>query len=129
MLNILIYGDEKDKDVVLKMLEASPSISYRQKKYIYHSDYDDYLQALKECEPELIIVIENGEQGRCAVNEALKVEPEVARLWFSDNKGYVTESYDLQCTWFAPKPLKQEILDKALAKFNGVTLTQKDKTT
>ncbi len=116
MLRILIYGDKQDKDVLIAMLENAEPIYFRQKEYVYCTKLKEYLKALKDS-PELVVVTMSGKEGHQAVEMAYCQKPEIARFWLSDDAGYVTESYNLECTWFAVKPLTEEILAKALTRY------------
>ncbi len=116
MLRIIIYGQEKDKDVLIAMLEKAEPIYFRKKEYIYCTDLEEYLKVLDEAKG-LIVVTADGEKGHQAVEAAYCQKPEIARLWFSDDSRYVTESYNLECTWFATKPLTDDILAKALTRY------------
>ena len=120
MLKILIYGDGTDKDRLTSMLDRATPIYYRLKEYVYCDKYDDYMKAMKENQPELLIVTADGEPGYKAVKNAYETAPSVKRMWFSDRKDYLPDSYELGCTWFTPKPLTEEILTHALMRYNGV---------
>ena len=116
-MDIIIYGEKQDENVVTSILDRQPLLAFRQRQYFFCSTEEEYIRTLEATEPELIIVTADGEKGRDGVDEAFRQFPKVARMWFPKEKEYLAKSYELQCTWFTPKPITEEILIKAIERY------------
>lgn len=115
MRNILIYGDSPDREVLIPMLERAKPIGDCQKESTFLTDSEQYYQAIRKAEAELVIVSAGGEPGRRGIRLAKNLAPAVPRIWVSDNLDDCLESYCLDCTWFLMKPLEKEEKELKLA--------------
>jgi len=115
MLNILIYGDSPDREVLIPMLERAEPISDCQKEYTFLTDSEQYYQAIRKADADLVIVSVGGEPGHRGIRLAKSLAPAIPRIWVSDNLDDCLESYRLGCTWFLMKPLEKEEKELKLA--------------
>lgn len=130
MLNILIYGDSQDREILLPMLERAKPISDYKKEYTFLTDSEQYFQAIQKAEADLVIVSAVGEPGRKGIRLAKKLAPTIPRIWVSDDLDDCIESYRLECTWFLMKPLENEEkeLELAVSRFLSRNFPSKRRT-
>ena len=115
-MNIIIYGTKTEYVSLRADLENETVLQYRQIRYRHEEHYDDLLKALSEESYDMIFVLQNGAEGMEGVIASRNLCPNASVIWFSDDKGFGVQSYRLNCSFFAVKPVSVKILSLALEK-------------
>ena len=110
-LNIVLYGQEKECEEAISLLEKSnQELDYSPP---FTNNNDELQQLLVLRKTKLVIVIADGANGMEAVYTAKKYEPNIIVFWFSNDIGFAMQSHRLECAYFSVKPLTIEKLNKA----------------
>ena len=115
-MNIIIYGNKDERDSLCSIVESHGVLVFRQKQCTFYDNYDDFLNGIQKAVPELVIITMDGAGGMEGVIAARELHPEAKILWFSNDKAFGPQSYRLNCTYFAVKPITEHILNKAFAQ-------------
>ncbi len=115
-VKVVFYGTEAERRELEEIFSGLPDYCYRNIGVVGFSDYDRLIAGLDESPPALIIVAMNGADGMEGVIAAKHVQKDTPIVWFSDDKGFGTQSYRLGCAYFHEKPLSPEIISQAMAK-------------
>ena len=115
-MNIIIYGHIDERESLCSMIESHGALLFRQKQCTFYDNYDEFLREIQRQVPELVIITTDGANGMEGVIATRELHPKVKIIWFSDDKAFGPQSYRLDCTYFAVKPITEHILSKALAQ-------------
>ncbi len=115
-MNIIIYGNIDEREMLCSLVESHGTLLFRQKQCTFYDNYDDFLAEIQCRAPQLVIISTDGANGMEGVIATRELYPEVKILWFSDDKAFGPQSYRLDCTYFAVKPITEHILNRALAQ-------------
>ncbi len=88
-------------------------------EYIFFTSYDDFISKLADTDPDAVMIAHSGALGMQAVRAAKILLHRVPTVWFSDDSGFVEESYRLGCCFFSSEPLSEKIFTAALKKICG----------
>ena len=115
-MNIVIYGNIDERETLCSVIESHGALLFRRKQCIFYDNYDDFLREIQRRAPELVIISTDGANGMEGVIATRELHPEVKIFWFSDDKAFGPQSYRLDCTYFAVKPITEQVLNRALAQ-------------
>lgn len=115
-MNVLIYGSEKESQHFIQYLKTQAYTAFRRIRYFQTDDYDKFLEYLKAEEYEIIFILMDDEAGMDGVTAVCDSQPNKFILWFSNDKNFVVQSYQLGVTYFAVKPINENILHLALSR-------------
>ena len=116
-LNVVLYGHRNDFEHCVSCMDALPELQYRQIRYTHADDYDVFVRTLPQSDFDLVIILADGADGMEGVIAAKKLCPDTSVVWFSDDKGFLSASYRLDCIYFAQKPLTADILGTAMESY------------
>lgn len=115
-MNILIYGQTDEQNALESMIENCGPMQYRKIEFSKPTCYDDYLEEMKRIIPQLVFVYVQGANGMEAVIAAKNLHPKAAVIWFSDDVGFLSQSYRLGCSYFSAEPVTHELVMTALTE-------------
>lgn len=115
-MNILIYGQADEQNKLESMIANCGPMQYRKITFSKPECYDHYLNEIRRVTPQLIFVCEYGADGMEAVIAAKNLHPDASVIWFSDDVGFLSQSYRLGCSFFSADPITHELLMTALNK-------------
>lgn len=115
-MRVAVYGAESERRDFAEAIPALPGCCYRSIQVIGYSDYDSYIDGLRDSPPGCVIVTADGAAGMEGVIAARSLLGDVPIIWFSDDGNFGAQSYRLGCTYFHVKPVSSEILSSAMAK-------------
>jgi len=118
-MDIVVYGTDTDYNTCIACINAVPTLQYRQIRYTHTDDYDKLIELLGNAPstPNLILVVADGAKGMEAVLAAKEIIPTLPVIWFSDDECFGAQSYRLGCTFFATKPITDQIIASAIDKY------------
>lgn len=119
-MNILIYGYGQEQNTLENMIERCGPMQYRKIAFSKPGSYDDYVDEMKRIKPHIVFVYGKGADGMEAVIAARNLHPETAVVWFSDDAGFLSQSYRLGCAYFTAEAVTDEVIKTALAQSNCV---------
>lgn len=115
-MNVLIYGNTKEKENLIQHIKASPSMAFRMITYSHAEDYDSYLDLLRKQEYNLAFVMADNAAGMEGVIATQNIYPDIPIIWFSNDKNFVAQSYRLGVTYFSVKPIDDRTVELALSR-------------
>ncbi len=115
-MNIILYGTSEECRHIREMCETQTFLAFRNVEYIEKNDYESYVHALTEEELAGVLVLADGANGMEGVIASKELRLQVPVVWFSDDKGFGSQSYRLNATYFHAKPVTPELLEIALNK-------------
>lgn len=115
-MNVLIYGNAREKEVLIQHMKSEASIAFRVIDYFHAEDYDSYLAMLREKEQDIVFVLADNAEGMEGVIAAQNVQPDTPIIWFSNDKNFVAQSYRLGVSYFAVKPIDEKTVALALKR-------------
>ncbi len=78
--------------------------------------YDDFIKEVPNSGCNSVIVAHKGATGMQAARAAKILLHRVPIIWFSDDGGFVEESYRIGCAYFSPDTVNEKILSTALGR-------------
>ena len=115
-MNILIYGNEREKELLIQHMKSQACMAFRQVNYSHADNYVTYLAMLREQAHEMVFVMADNAEGMEGVIAVQNVQPDTPIIWFSNDKNFVAQSYRLGVDYFAVKPIDERILSLALKR-------------
>lgn len=115
-MNILIYGNAREKELIIQYIKSEASTAFRVIDYFHAEDYDSYLALLRENEQDVVFVLADNAEGMEGVIAAQNVQPRTQIIWFSNDKNFVAQSYRLGVSYFAVKPVDEKTVGLALKR-------------
>ncbi len=115
-MNVLIYGNAREKEILVQHMKSQASMAFRLVNYFHAEDYDTYLTMLREQEQDIVFVIADNAQGMEGVIAVQNVQSDTPIVWFSNDQNFVAQSYRLGVNYFAVKPVDERIVSLALER-------------
>ena len=115
-MNISIYSNSADREQLCRWIDSNGTLAFRQRKYSCCEGYDDFLRMLEQGQTDLLIISRDGADGMESVIAARELQPDTKLIWFSDDKAFGPQSYRLNCTYFAVKPITADLLENAISR-------------
>ncbi len=84
--------------------------------YEFYESYDSFIQGLPKSRCDAVIVAHKGATGMQSVRAAKILLHRVPIVWFSDDNGFVEESYRVGCAYFSTEIITEELLSTALER-------------
>ncbi len=119
-MKAVLFGTKQEYAELMEAFRALPAWSNSEMDCCHLEDYDDFRHQLADERHDLIIVTANGATGMEACIGARKIRPDTPLFWFSDDRAFGPQSYRLECTYFATKPVSQTRLMNAFARCQAV---------
>ena len=115
-MNVLIYGNAREKELLLGHMKSQASMAFRLVDYSHAEDYDSYLAMLRQQAYDMVFVMADNAAGMEGVIAVQNVQPNTPIVWFSNDKNFVAQSYRLGVSYFSVKPINDKIVSLALAR-------------
>ena len=115
-MNVLIYGNVREKELLVQHMKSQASMAFRMVTYSHADDYDNYLTLLRKNQYDMVFVMMDNAAGMEGVIAVQNIHPETSVIWFSNDKNFVAQSYRLGVTYFSVKPVDEKILGLALKR-------------
>ena len=115
-MNVLIYGNATDKELLIQHMKSQACMAFRLINYSQTDNYDTFLEMLNSKRYEMIFVMMDNAAGMEGVIAVQNLHPETPVIWFSNDKNFVAQSYRLGVNYFATKPINEKILGLALGR-------------
>ncbi len=115
-LNISIYAYDWERSSLCSMVEDQCIKSNRRPVVHYYEDYDSFIRELPRQRCDMVIVARNGADGMEGAFAVRDLLPRVPLVWFSDDNGFGPQSYRVGCEYFAPRPITDEQMHRALSR-------------
>ncbi len=115
-MNIAVYGDGKEKEMLSAAVSALPDCCYRSVDIAAFSDYDGFVAYISKSPPDCVVITKDGADGMEGVIAVKSSLESIPIIWISNDSGFGAQSYRLGCTYFHKKPVSAEILSAAIAK-------------
>ncbi len=115
-MNVLIYGNTTDKELIIQHMKAQACMAFRLINYLQTDDYDTYFNLLRTQESELIFVTMDNAAGMEGVIAAKNLHPDTPVVWLTNDKNFVAQSYRLGADYFAVKPIDEKVFSLALGR-------------
>lgn len=121
-METVIFGTEQDCRELLDAIRAIPENRRPNLKCTCLNDYDDLRRELAEKRYKLLIVTADGARGMEACLGARKIRPRIPLFWFSNDRAFGPQSYRMDCTYFAAKPVPEHRLCSAFERLGEAKL-------
>lgn len=115
-MNILIYGTEKEKELLIRHMKSEASMAFRLVNYDHTDDYDAYIVLLRQNTYDVVFVMADNAGGMEGVIAAQTIDSTVPIVWFTNDKNFVAQSYRLGVSYFAVKPIDEKTVMLALRR-------------
>ncbi len=114
-MKLAIFADKERQGVLRPILTPDTGPGALSGYEIYES-YDDFIRELPNSRCDAVIIAHKGAAGMQSVRAAKILLCRVPIIWFSDDKGFVEESYRMGCAYFSTDPITKTLLSTALNK-------------
>lgn len=115
-MRAVLFGTEQEYAELMETIRALPAFREKGINCLHLNDYDDLRYELVKEPYDLIIVTADGATGMEACIGARKICPDTSLFWFSNDRAFGPQSFRLDCTYFATKPVSKERLMSAFAR-------------
>lgn len=115
-MDVLIYGNAREKELLIQHLKSEACMAFRQVRYSHAEDYDTYLKKLRSHEYDIVFVMADNAAGMEGVIAVQNVHPDIPIVWFSNDKNFVAQSYRLGVAYFAVKPIDEKTVSLAIKR-------------
>ncbi len=112
-MKLAIFADETRAEQLTLLLQTT-SIAERLKNVFFYKSYDDFIVNIPNCGCNTVIVAYKGALGMQGARAAKILLRRVPIVWFSDDNGFVEESYQIGCAYFSAETITKELLNLAL---------------
>lgn len=113
-MDILIYGNVREKELLVQHIKSQACMAFRLVTYSHAENYDTYLEMLRKRVYDRVFVMADNAAGMEGVIAVQSVQPDTPIIWFSNDKNFVAQSYRLGVNYFAVKPVDEKIVSLAL---------------
>lgn len=113
-MNVIVYGTKDDHDACVSFMEALPELQYRQVIYTHTDNYDELIDILQLSECDMVMVLADGAEGMEGVMASKNLCPGSSVIWFTNDEGFGAQSHRLGCTFFAIKPITEQMISSAI---------------
>ena len=62
-MNVLIYGTTQEKELIIQHMKSQACMAFRLLHFTQTEDYDEFVDNLQKCEPDLIYVTKDNAAG------------------------------------------------------------------
>ncbi len=100
----------------LNMLLQRNGIAERLKTVFFYKSYDDFIVNVPNSTCNAVIIAHKGALGMQGARAAKILLHRVPIVWFSDDCGFVEESYRIGCVYFSPDTITENLLTTALKR-------------
>lgn len=121
-METVIFGTEKDCRELMAAIRAIPEGQRPALQCTCVDDYDDLRRELADRRYDLLIVAADGARGMEACIGARKIRSRIPLFWFSDDRAFGPQSYRMECTYFAVKPVPVHRLCSAFERLGETGL-------
>lgn len=121
-VKMLIFGQEHECRAVSEMMKQEAVLACHKHEHLYMDDLEGLEEKLVEWNPSLIIVVANGAKGLECVFRTKSCRPSLPVFWFSDDREFGMQSYQLDCAYFSTKPVTKEKLAHAIHRCDHIGL-------
>ncbi len=112
-MKLAIFADKERQGFLEPILgPASRELS----EYEFFEDYDDFIKGLPNSRCDAVLIAHKGATGMQSVRAAKILLYRVPIIWFSDDNGFVEESYRNGCVYFSTEAITEGLLSTALNK-------------
>lgn len=118
-MKIILYGNRIENTYLEEMFCLLPCLDNQTIEWEYYHEFEDFRENLVEHLFDLVIITTNGDQGKVACELTRKLRPKIPLFWFSDNRDFWHNSYQLNCTYFSTKPILAEKLGHAFERYEN----------
>ncbi len=108
-MKLVVFADEERQRFLKPILSARGG-------YALHDSYDSFIRALPQGPWDAVLVAHKGAAGMQSVRAARILLQRVPVVWFSDDSGFLEESYRMGCVFFSAEAITQDQLWAALAR-------------
>lgn len=115
-MNVLIYGNTREKELIIQHMKSEASLAFRLLHFTQTEDYDEFVDSLQKCEPDLIYVTKDNAAGMEGVIAVKNLYPDTPVVWFSNDKNFVAQSYRLGVDYFSVKPIDEKMMNLAITR-------------
>ncbi len=115
-MNVLIYGTTQEKELIIQHMKSQTCMAFRLLHFTQTEDYDEFVDNLQKCEPDLIYVTKDNAAGMEGVIAVKNLYPDTPVVWFSNDKNFVAQSYRLGVDYFSVKPIDEKMMNLAITR-------------
>ena len=115
-MNVLIYGNARDKEIIVQHMKSQACMAFRLLHFSQSDDYDEFLTLLQNGNHDLVFVTADNAAGMEGVIAVKNLYPHIPVVWFSNDKNFVAQSYRLGVSYFSVKPIDERIMSLALGR-------------
>ena len=112
-MRFLLYGSSDDYTQTIKCQDMVSELQYRRIECTHASDFDTFLDDLRQNTYDFIVVTMNGAEGMEGVIAVQKIKQNIDIVWFSDDAGFGVQAHRFGCAYFSVKPITEESISKA----------------
>lgn len=113
-MRICLFGPETDHQTIMNTIASLPRYCDWVRTCHPYSDYDSFVEHLRNRPCDAIFVTEDNANGMEGVIAARNVRPDVPIIWFSNDEGFGCQAYRLNTEFFHAKPVTAQVLEMAL---------------
>ncbi len=114
-MKLAIFADETRAEQLTLLLQTT-GIAERLKNVFFYKSYDDFIVNIPNCGCNTVIVAYKGALGMQGARAAKILLHRVPIVWFSDDNGFVEESYRIGCAYFSTDTITENLLNVALKR-------------
>ena len=115
-MNILVYGNATDKELLIQHMKSQACMAFRRIEYANTDDYDTFLEMLNANQYEMVFIMMDNAAGMEGVIAVQNLHPKTPIIWFSNDKNFVAQSCRLGVTYFSVKPIEERMIGLALKR-------------
>ena len=115
-MNVLIYGNTTDKELIVQHMKSLACMTFRKINYSQTDDYDTLLRLLKKTTYEMVFVMVDNAAGMEGVIAVQSISSTTPIIWFSNDRNFVAQSYRLGVNYFAVKPINEKMIKLAIER-------------
>lgn len=105
-MKVLLYGEKSECADAIRILSSLDICKIKGHKVT--EDFDEFYVESVDYKPDVFIILKKGAKGMEGAYRAKEVNPDGVVLWFSDDEAFGVQSYRLECSYFALKPVTAE---------------------
>ena len=115
-MNVFIYGNTLEKELIIQHMKSQACMAFRLLHFAQTEDYDEFVDNLQKCKPDLIYVTMDNAAGMEGVIAVKNLYPDTPVVWFSNDKNFVAQSYRLGVNYFSVKPIDGKMMNLAIER-------------
>ncbi len=114
-MKLAIFAD-KERQSFLEPILKPGAVSAGVAECEFYESYDNFIHKLPKSGCDAVIVAHKGAAGMQSVRAAKILLHRVPIIWFSDDSGFVEESFRNGCVYFSAEAITEKILYAALGR-------------